>query len=78
MTIMTSPPKITKKNSLPMWIEVVFMELITHPHDADVDRRHQKDRELEGPIVEAKYLDQTRRRRRRGPIVCGVEPEATW
>ena len=54
------------------------MELITHPHDADVDRRHQKDRELEGPIVEAKYLDQTRRRRCRRPIVCGVEPEATW
>ena len=25
MIIMTSPPKITKKNSLPMWIDMLFM-----------------------------------------------------
>ena len=55
-----------------------IITILTHPHDADVDRRHQKNRELEGPIVEDKYLDQTRRRRYRGPIFYGVAPEATW
>ena len=55
-----------------------IITILTHLHDAYVDRRHQKERELEGPTVEDQYLDQTRRRRCRGPIVGVVEPEATW